>query len=83
VLVVLATSGISLLKLLGVGLFLAVLVDALLIRGVLVPSFMQLAGRANWWAPPVLRRLHTRVGLPESQRSSGPDPAPDRPLPGD
>lgn len=79
VLVVLATSGISLLKLLGVGLFLAVLVDALLIRGVLVPSFMQLAGRANWWAPPVVRRLHARLGIRESQWSPGPDPAPDLP----
>ncbi len=65
VLLVLATSSLSLLKLLGVGLALAVLVDAVLVRGVLVPAFMRLAGRANWWAPGPLVRLHRRIGLAE------------------
>ncbi|MCE7081801.1 MMPL family transporter [Streptomyces sp. ST2-7A] len=59
----LATSGVSLLKLLGVGLALAVLVDATLVRGILVPAVMKVCGRANWWAPAPLRRLHDRVGL--------------------
>ncbi|MFF8828817.1 MMPL family transporter [Streptomyces sp. NPDC015131] len=59
----LATSGLSLLKLLGAGLALAVLVDATLVRGILVPAVMKLCGRANWWAPPPLRRLHARAGL--------------------
>ncbi|MFD8996414.1 MMPL family transporter [Streptomyces abikoensis] len=65
VLFVFAISGVTLLKLLGVGLALAVVLDATLVRAVLVPSFMRLAGRANWWAPGPLRRLHDRVGLRE------------------
>ncbi|MFD8542280.1 MMPL family transporter [Streptomyces sp. NPDC059649] len=47
----LASSGVLLLKELGVGLALAVVVDATVVRGVLVPSVMRLAGRANWWTP--------------------------------
>ncbi|WP_129663227.1 MMPL family transporter [Phytoactinopolyspora endophytica] len=58
-----ATSGVVFLQQLGIGIALVVLVDATLIRGVLVPAFMRLAGRANWWAPAPLRRLHQRVGL--------------------
>ncbi|MGW5680029.1 MMPL family transporter, partial [Streptomyces sp. NPDC003860] len=63
VLLAFATSGLTPLKLLGVGLALAVIVDATLVRGVLVPAFMRLAGRANWWAPAPLARLHQRIGL--------------------
>ncbi|MER5513158.1 MMPL family transporter [Streptomyces sp. NPDC002763] len=62
VLFVFSVSGVTMLKLLGVGLALAVVLDATLVRAVLVPSFMRLAGRANWWAPAPLRRLHDRVG---------------------
>jgi RND superfamily putative drug exporter len=40
--------------------------DATLVRGVLVPSFMKLAGRANWWAPGPLARWHRRFGLAEA-----------------
>lgn len=58
-----ATSQLSVLKLLGAGLALAVLVDAFLIRGLLVPSAMRLLGRVNWWAPGPPRRLHARIGL--------------------
>ncbi|MGJ5894633.1 MMPL family transporter [Streptomyces niveiscabiei] len=65
VLSVFAVSGVTLLKLLGVGLALAVILDATLVRAVLVPAFMRLAGRANWWAPTPLRRFHYRVGLRE------------------
>jgi len=65
VLLAFATSGVTLLKLLGVGLALAVVVDATLVRGVLVPAFMRIAGAANWWAPRPLRRLHERAGLSE------------------
>jgi RND superfamily putative drug exporter len=60
-----ATSGVTTLKILGVGLALAVLLDATLVRALLVPAFMKLAGRANWWAPGPLRRLHRRFGLTE------------------
>jgi RND superfamily putative drug exporter len=50
--------------------------DATLIRGVLVPAFMRLAGEANWWAPGPLRRLHDRFGLSESDGAAGSHPAP-------
>jgi RND superfamily putative drug exporter len=66
-----ATSEVSFLKLFGVGTALAILVDATLIRALLVPAFMRLAGRANWWAPAPLRRLHARVGLREAPEASG------------
>jgi RND superfamily putative drug exporter len=62
-----ATSGISFIKLFGLGLTLAVLMDATLIRATLVPAFMKLAGEANWWAPRPLRWLHDRVGFSESE----------------
>ncbi len=60
------SSDISFIKLLGLGTALAIVVDATLIRGLLVPAFMRLAGRANWWAPAPLRRLHDRFGLSEA-----------------
>jgi putative drug exporter of the RND superfamily len=71
VFVAFATSQVSFLKLFGVGTALAILVDATLIRALLVPAFMRLAGRANWWAPGPLRRLHARVGLREAPGASG------------
>ncbi|MCC9706042.1 efflux RND transporter permease subunit [Streptomyces sp. MNU76] len=52
----LASSGITTLKMMGVGLGVAVLIDATLVRGILVPAFMQLTGRANWWAPVWVKR---------------------------
>ncbi|MGB3055568.1 MAG: MMPL family transporter [Acidimicrobiales bacterium] len=61
----LATSQVSFIKLFGVGLTLAVLLDAFVIRGTLVPAFMRLAGEANWWAPAPMRRLYERVGISE------------------
>jgi RND superfamily putative drug exporter len=60
-----ATSGVTFIKLFGVGLTMAVLMDATLIRGTLVPAFMRLAGEANWWAPAPLRRFHDRFGFSE------------------
>jgi RND superfamily putative drug exporter len=66
-----ATSEVSFLKLFGIGTALAILVDATLIRALLVPAFMRLAGRANWWAPAPLRRLHGRVALREAPGASG------------
>ena len=67
VFVAFATSQITFIKLLGVGLALAVLMDATLIRGTLVPAFMRLAGRANWWAPRWLRRFHDRFGFSDAE----------------
>jgi RND superfamily putative drug exporter len=60
-----ATSHITFIKLFGLGLTLAVLMDAFIVRGTLVPAFMRLAGEANWWAPKPLRRLHDRIGVSE------------------
>jgi RND superfamily putative drug exporter len=53
-----AASGVSFVKLMGVGIALAVVVDATIVRAVLVPAFMRLAGPANWWSPAPLRVLH-------------------------
>jgi RND superfamily putative drug exporter len=60
------TSGISFIKLLGLGTAIAVLMDATLVRGALVPAFMRLMGPANWWAPRPLKALHARFGLAEA-----------------
>lgn len=60
------TSSIAVVKMLGVGMVLAVVSDAFLIRATLVPAFMRLAGRANWWAPSWMRRWHLRWGMWES-----------------
>jgi RND superfamily putative drug exporter len=51
----LLTSSISFMKLFAVGLALAVLMDAFIVRGILVPAIMKLAGNVSWWAPPFLR----------------------------
>jgi uncharacterized membrane protein YdfJ with MMPL/SSD domain len=60
-----ATSQIVFIKEIGVGAVVAVLVDAFVVRALLVPSLMALLGDRNWWSPRVLRRLHARVGLRE------------------
>jgi RND superfamily putative drug exporter len=65
-----ATSQIIFIKENGVGTALAVLIDASLIRALLVPSLMELLGDWNWWAPRPLRRLHQRFGLSDT----GPEP---------
>jgi uncharacterized membrane protein YdfJ with MMPL/SSD domain len=61
-----ATSEVVFIKELGIGTALAVLIDAFLVRALLVPSLMALLGRWNWWAPRPLARLHARLGLAES-----------------
>jgi uncharacterized membrane protein YdfJ with MMPL/SSD domain len=61
-----ATSQVIFIKELGLGTALAVLIDATIIRALLVPSLMALLGRWNWWAPRPLRRLHARFGLSEA-----------------
>ena len=61
-----ATSQIVFIKELGIGTALAVLLDASVIRALLVPSLMALLGPLNWWAPRPLRRLHERIGLQET-----------------
>ena len=59
------TSGVSFVQMFGIGSGLAILIDATLIRGVLVPVGMRVLGRAAWWSPPAMRRLHDRIGLRE------------------
>ncbi len=61
-----ATSSVSFIKLFGIGLTLAVLMDAFVVRATLVPAFMRLAGDANWWAPRWMRWIHDRIGISES-----------------
>ncbi|MDA8329783.1 MAG: MMPL family transporter, partial [Candidatus Dormibacteraeota bacterium] len=53
-------------QILGLGMAIAVAVDASLVRGVMVPALMRLLGRANWWAPAPAQRLVARLGLYES-----------------
>jgi RND superfamily putative drug exporter len=60
-------SKVAFMQLFGLGLTLAVLADATLVRGILVPAFMRLMGRWNWWAPKPLVRLHERFGLSEAE----------------
>ena len=57
-----SASGITFIKLLGVGMIVALVVDATIVRILLVPATMRLLGRANWWAPGPLRRLYARYG---------------------
>jgi trehalose monomycolate/heme transporter len=64
-------SSITFIKLLGVGMIVALVLDATLVRLLLVPATMRLLGNANWWAPAPLRRLYARYGIREDD---GPDP---------
>ncbi|MEO5840313.1 MAG: MMPL family transporter [Acidimicrobiales bacterium] len=76
------TSQVSFIKLFGLGLALAVVMDATIVRGTLVPAFMRLAGEANWWAPAPLRRFHRRFGLHEHVELSDISPVVEAPLTG-
>jgi uncharacterized membrane protein YdfJ with MMPL/SSD domain len=60
-----ATGGITFIKMIGVGMIVSLLVDATIVRALLVPATMRLLGRANWWAPRPLRRFYARYGLRE------------------
>ena len=61
----LITAQVSFMRIVGLGLTLAVLVDATLVRMTLLPAFMRVMGRWNWWAPKPLARLHSRIGFSE------------------
>ena len=58
-----ASSGVSIMKMLGLGIAVAILLDATLVRGFLVPAIMRLLGGANWWAPKWLKTLYEKAGL--------------------
>ena len=68
-----SASSITFLKLLGVGMIVALNIDAAVVRVLLVPATMRLLGRANWWAPRPLRRLYARYGIRETE---GAEPQP-------
>jgi RND superfamily putative drug exporter len=63
----LIAAQVSFMRMFGVGLTLAVLADATLVRMLLVPAFMHVLGRWNWWAPAPLARLHARIGISEDR----------------
>jgi RND superfamily putative drug exporter len=69
-----ATSGIVFIKMIGLGMLIAVIVDATLVRLLLVPATMRLLGRYNWWAPKFLRGLYARYGIKESDNPPTPSP---------
>jgi uncharacterized membrane protein YdfJ with MMPL/SSD domain len=60
------TSQMIFIKQLGLGTALAVLIDATIVRALLVPSLMELLGNWNWWAPKPLQRIHARLGFSEA-----------------
>jgi trehalose monomycolate/heme transporter len=77
-----SASGITFIKLMGIGMIVALIVDATIVRVLLVPATMRLLGPVNWWAPRPLRRLYARYGISEAERPavqampSRPEPLP-------
>ncbi|MER7743949.1 MMPL family transporter [Streptomyces bacillaris] len=67
VMVAIGTSRVTNTKMLGLGIALAVLMDAMVVRSLLVPAVMKLTGHATWWAPRPLRTFHQRFGLSEGE----------------
>jgi RND superfamily putative drug exporter len=67
-------SGITFIKMIGVAMLIAIVVDATVVRILLVPATMRLLGRANWWAPGPFGRVYARYGIRESDG----DPLPQR-----
>ena len=65
------SSHVSFIQLFGLGTGLAILIDATLVRGVLVPAFMRAFGERSWYAPTLLRRLHNRIGVSENPSNKG------------
>ena len=72
----LMAAEVSVMGMFGLGLTLAVLADATLVRMMLVPAFMHLLGTYNWWAPAPMRRLHKRFGISESGMPRTREPIP-------
>ena len=69
-----SASGITFIKLMGVGMIIALVVDATIIRVLLVPATMRLLGPATWWAPRPLRRFYSRYGIREDSGQPGQRP---------
>jgi RND superfamily putative drug exporter len=77
-----ATGGITFIKMIGVGMVVAIVIDATIVRALLVPATMRLLGRANWWLPGPLETVWRRFGIREGEAGSHalaahgePDPA--------
>ncbi len=66
-----STSSISFIKLIGVAMLIGIVVDATLVRSILVPATMKLLGNANWWAPKALRGLYSKYGISEDEDEGG------------
>ncbi|WP_327269485.1 MMPL family transporter [Streptomyces sp. NBC_01218] len=81
VMVAIGISRVTNTKMLGLGIALAVLMDAMVVRSLLVPAVMKVMGRATWWAPAPLRAFHRRFGLSEGEPAPQPVPAPGVPRP--
>lgn len=69
------TSDTVIIKEIGLGLAIAVAMDATIVRGVVVPSLMRILGQLNWWAPRPLASIYERLGLAERS------PLPTEPMP--
>jgi RND superfamily putative drug exporter len=67
-----ALADVVIIKAIGVGLAIAVAVDATVVRILIVPSVMRILGRANWWAPRPLAMLHRRIGAGEPASAPAP-----------
>lgn len=76
----LIAAHVSFMRMFGLGLTLAVAADATLVRMVLVPAFMHVMGRWNWWAPRPLLWVHERLGISESPREPHQVAPPDPPV---
>ncbi|MFD9538880.1 MMPL family transporter [Streptomyces sp. NPDC060022] len=72
VMVAIGTSRVTNTKMLGLGIALAVLMDAMVVRSLLVPAVMKLMGPVTWWAPAPLRAFHRRFGLSEGESAQTP-----------
>ena len=64
-------SGVTFIKMIGVGVALAILVDATVVRALLVPATIRLLGRVNWWAPAPMTRAYARLGMREVDEPVG------------
>jgi len=76
-------AEVVIIKAIGIGLAIAVAIDATIVRSLLVPAVMRLLGDANWWAPRPLRWMYDRIGIgdlgvrpprPEPALDAAPDP---------
>jgi RND superfamily putative drug exporter len=70
-----ALADVVIIKAIGVGLAIAIAVDATIVRILVVPSVMRILGRANWWAPRPLAMLHRRIGAGEATSRPSPEAA--------